>query len=165
MNFSNRISQTLHEEHLATVALMQRLEQFLARNRDSVPDAGDIGARQLCRELATALETEVRRHFDFEEKRLFTFLDAAGEGAIGAHLKDEHNIIRPLGAKIAQLARAAEAGFDQASWSDFRRVGQELCERLFSHVEKEEMALVPLIEETMDAATEARLVQEYIETV
>ena len=31
--FTNRISQTLHEEHCATVALMERLEQLLARHR------------------------------------------------------------------------------------------------------------------------------------
>ena len=31
MSYTNRISQTLHEEHAATVALMERLEQLLAR--------------------------------------------------------------------------------------------------------------------------------------
>jgi hypothetical protein len=30
MSFTNRISQTLHEEHRATIALMERLEQLIA---------------------------------------------------------------------------------------------------------------------------------------
>ena len=33
MSFTNRISQTLHEEHRATIALMERLEQLMARHR------------------------------------------------------------------------------------------------------------------------------------
>ena len=37
MTFTNRISQTLHDEHGATVALMERLEQLLARGRRAGP--------------------------------------------------------------------------------------------------------------------------------
>jgi len=55
-------------------------------------------------------------------------------------------------------------GFDHAGWDEFRRRGQELCERLLAHVQKEEMALLPLIEESMDADTEARLLHDYVET-
>jgi hypothetical protein len=56
-----------------------------------------------------------------------------------------------------------EQGFDNATWDEFRRCGQELCERMLAHVQKEEMALLPLLEESMDADTEARLFQEYVE--
>ena len=31
MSFTNRISQMLHQEHRATVALMERLEQLIGR--------------------------------------------------------------------------------------------------------------------------------------
>ena len=34
---------------------------------------------------------------------------------------------------------------------------------MLTHVQKEEMALLPLINETMDADTEARLYVEYVE--
>ncbi len=41
MNFRNRICQTLHDEHVASIALMERLEQAFARYRNKVPDAKD----------------------------------------------------------------------------------------------------------------------------
>ena len=106
----------------------------------------------------------MRRHFDFEEDQLFTYLNGTGDEAIGALLTDEHRVIRPLGAEVAKLAREAAAqGFDEATWSKFRRPAQELCQRLLAHVEKEEMALLPLLQDAMDADTEARLLDEYLE--
>jgi hypothetical protein len=36
---------------------------------------------------------------------------------------------------------------------------------MLAHVQKEEMALLPLLEETMDADAETRLYQEYVENV
>jgi hemerythrin-like domain-containing protein len=164
MSFANGIARTLHDEHCATVALMERLDQFIARHRRAPPPAGDRAAAQLLADLAASLEAEVERHFAFEEEHLFTYLAAAGDEAIGAHLTDEHGAIRPLGAEIVRLARgAAERGFDAAGWNDFRRIGAELCERLLAHVQKEEMALLPLIEESMDKETETRLLQQYLE--
>ena len=164
--FNNRISQTLHEEHRATVALMERLEQLIARHRRGPPAADDRGVAQLLSDLSTGVEAEVQRHFAFEEERLFTYLAAVGDDAIGAHLTDEHAAMRPLGVRIAALARdAAARGFDAGSWEEFRRLGQELCERMLAHVQKEEMALLPLIEDSMDAETEARLLQDYLESV
>jgi hemerythrin-like domain-containing protein len=164
--FNNRISQTLHDEHRATVALMERLEQLIARHRRGPPAADDRGVAQLLSDLSTGVEAEVQRHFAFEEQSLFPYLAAVGDDAIGAHLTDEHAAMRPLGVRIAALARdAAARGFDTASWDEFRRSGQELCERMLAHVQKEEMALLPLIEESMDAETEARLLQDYLESV
>src|SRR6516225_7565616 len=165
MSFTNRVSQRLHEEHRATVALMERLEHLLARHRRA-PDNGDPAVSLLLSELSASLETEVRRHFDFEEDQLFTYLNGTGDEAIGALLTDEHRVIRPLGAEVAKLARAAAAqGFDEATWSKFRRPAQELCQRLLAHVEKEEMALLPLLQDSMDADTEARLLDEYLERI
>jgi iron-sulfur cluster repair protein YtfE (RIC family) len=165
MNFANRISQTLHEEHRATIALMERVEQLLSRyRRNTPPPSADQGVAQLMSELSIALEAEIKRHFAFEEESLFPYLQAAGDDAIGAHLTDEHNAIRPIGAEVAKLARdAAALGFDESTWLQFRRLGQELCDRLLTHVQKEEMALLPLLDEGMDAETEARLFQEYVE--
>jgi len=165
MSFTNRISQTLHDEHRATIALMERLEQLLARHRRGAPDVGERGVAQLLSDLCTGVEGEVQRHFAFEEDHLFTYLGAIGDDAIGAHLTDEHVAMRPIGVRVAALARAAAVGgFDAAGWDEFRRLGQELCERMLAHVQKEEMALLPLIEDSMDAETEARLLQEYLET-
>src|SRR3990172_2814652 len=97
MSFTNRISQTLHEEHRATIALMERLEQLMARHRPGPPHIGAAGGAQLLGDLATGAEAEVRRHFAFEEPHLFSYLDAVGDGAIGAHLTEEHAAMRPIG--------------------------------------------------------------------
>lgn len=166
MSSPNRICQTLHEEHCATVALMERLEQMLARyRRGGPPDAGDRALAALLADLSAGVEGEVQRHFAFEETHLFPYLSAAGDAAIGEHLTEEHAAIRPIGAEIASLARAAvTGGFDEAGWNAFRRLGQELCERLLTHVQKEEMALLPMLEENMDAETEARLLRDYLES-
>jgi hemerythrin-like domain-containing protein len=163
--FTNRISQKLHDEHGATVALMERLEQVINRYRRSgPPPVTDAAVKQLLSELLTGVQSEIERHFAFEEDQLFTYLTELGDEAIGAHLTEEHRVIRPTGTRIAMLARDASAqGFDAAKWDEFCRLGQELSERLLMHVQKEEMALLPLIEENMDAETEARLYQEYVE--
>ncbi len=161
MEFSNRVSQKLHEEHMATVALLERLERLAAGR--SPPPAGDPAAGRLLGDVATAFEAEVWRHFDFEEDHLFTYLAQAGDAEIGAHLTEDHQVIRPLGARIIAMARAARTqGFDEAGWAEFRRLAFELCERLNAHVQKEESALVPLLDEQMDAATEARLYEDYV---
>jgi hemerythrin-like domain-containing protein len=165
MSFTNPVSQALHEEHRATVALMERLEQWLARTRRSgPPDVADPAVAQLLSDLAAGVEEEVQRHFAFEEEQLFTYLSAAGDEAIGAHLTDEHDAIRPLGSALAAAARtAAVQGFDQGRWEELRRLGGELCERMLAHVQKEEMALLPLLEESMDAETASRLLRDYLE--
>ena len=166
MNFTNRISQVLHEEHRATIALMERLEQLLARHRASAPGGDDRIVAQLLADLSTGVQSEVERHFDFEERQLFPYLEAAGDDAIGAHLTSEHEAMRPLGLGLATLAREASTqGFDQAKWEEFRRVGLELCERMLAHVQKEEMALLPLLDEVMDGESEARLYENYVENI
>lgn len=164
--FANRVSQVLHDEHRATIALMERLEQLIVRYRTTPADSKDAIVSKLLRDLSTEVQSEVERHFGFEEEQLFPYLEAAGDEAIGAHLTSEHQAMRPLGVRVAELARqAASEGFDQARWDEFRRVGQELCERMLSHVQKEEMALLPLLDEVMDPEAEARLYEAYNETI
>jgi hemerythrin-like domain-containing protein len=167
MTFANRISRTLHDEHRATITLMERLEQLIVRHRaGKSPDIQDRAVAQLLSELSVGVAAEVQRHFDFEEQQLFPYLEAAGDEAIGAHLTSEHDAMRPLGLRLAALAREASVrGFEQANWEEFRRIGQELCERMLAHVQKEEMALLPLLDEVMEPEVEARLYENYVESV
>lgn len=167
MSFTNRISQTLHDEHGATVALMERLEQLLARGRRGGPPVkSDSNVARLLSDLSAGIESEIERHFAFEEDHLFTYLKAMGDAGIGEHLTSEHEAMRPLGKRVAALARAALAnGFTPAEWDEFTRLGQELGDLMLAHVQKEEMALLPIIEDNMDPETEARLYQEYVENV
>ncbi|MDH4108717.1 MAG: hemerythrin domain-containing protein [Gammaproteobacteria bacterium] len=163
MMFRNRICQRLHDEHAATVTSMERLESLIARHRGAPPTGADADS-MLLRGIADNVELEVSPHFDFEEQHLFTYLEDMGDAAIGAHLASEHESMRPLGRRLAELARsAAQSGFDDASWSEFRRIGAELSERMLTHVQKEEMALLPLLDEAMDPATETRLFEAYTE--
>jgi len=166
MSYTNRISQTLHDEHGATVALMERLEQMLARGRRSPPDKADGNVARLLSDLAAGMEAEIERHFAFEEEHIFTYLEAIGDTGIGEHLTGEHAAIRPIGARVAEMARAAAAsGFSPVEWEEFKRLANDLGDRMLAHVQKEEMALLPVIEENMDPETEERLYQEYVEHV
>ena len=71
MTFTNRISQTLHEEHRATTALMELLENLIVRQRRSgPPNASDRGTAQLLSALSAGVEAEVERHFAFEEQKV-----------------------------------------------------------------------------------------------
>jgi hemerythrin-like domain-containing protein len=164
MSYTNRISQTLHDEHGATVALMERLEQMLARGRRGPPEKADGNVARLLSDLSAGMEAEIERHFAFEEEHIFTYLEAIGDVDIGEHLTDEHAAIRPIGTRVAEIARAAATdGFSPVEWEEFARLASDLCDRMLAHVQKEEMALLPVIEENMDPETEERLYQEYVE--
>ena len=167
MDFTNRVCQILHDEHSATLVLFERVGQLLGRHkRADPPDSTDPGVARLLRDFRTWVDTEIKRHFDFEENELFTYLDEHGDKALGASLTDEHRVIRPIGARLGVLAQdAADRPFEAAKWDEFWRLGQVLCERIQGHVQKEEMALLPAIEDAMDPDTEARLYQEYVDSM
>ena len=165
MNFHNRICQTLHDEHLANIALLQRVGQLLGSQGRTPPNNDQI-VQRLLSDLSSGMASEVKHHFDFEESALFTYLDSIGESTIGAHLTQEHSMLRPLITQLCETAQATkERGFDAESWNQFRRLGAELCGQLSAHIQKEEMALLPLIDENMDPETEVRLYQDYMENV
>jgi len=165
MQFANRISQTLHDEHMATIALMERLEAIIGRFRkDNPPDGRDPAVAKLLGDLAIGLTHELNHHFDFEEAELFGILAEAGDETVATELAEEHVVIRPVAAALVELAGEARAqGFDAARWEEFRRLGQDLCARLVPHAQKEEMALLPVLDENMDAETEAKLYEIYAE--
>ena len=161
--FRNRVCQKLYEEHAAVQALLQRLEQAVAKQRDDVPDAKDPPLAKLMSDLASELPGEVDRHFDFEEAELFSFLAEAGNAGIGAHLTYEHSIIRPIGAALVKLIKEVRGqGFNAASWAEFRKHGQQLVMTLAPHAHKEDMALLPMLEDAMDEAKEEELYEKYV---
>ena len=164
MNFKNRVCQKLHDEHAAVIALLERLVQTIARHRDSAPDAKDPMVAKLLSDLAAELPGEVERHFAFEEADLFSYLGEAGNWDIGRHLTYEHGIIRPIGAALVRLIGDVRAqGFDAARWVEFRRLGQDLHDNLVPHARKEDMALLPMLDDLMDAEKEIQLYEKYVE--
>ncbi len=167
MSFDYRITQTLHEEHCATTALLERLDHILLRFRQTdLPDAkGDAVVARLLADLSIALEFELNRHFVFEEERLIPLLGAAGDLAIGALLTDEHAVMRPVVATLGMLVREIRTkSFDAIRWTQFRRLGLELCDRLRSHIQKEDVGFLPALDQLIDAETAAALYEDYIES-
>jgi iron-sulfur cluster repair protein YtfE (RIC family) len=149
MEFNRRISRRLHEEHAATLALWGRLESVLAAGRH---DAA------LLKGAAASLERELDRHFRFEEAELFPRLAEAGEGDIGELLREEHETIRAAGIRFIALAK------EDSLSKDLRTLGLELAERLVSHVQKEEMALLPALDDFIDEETDHELDSAYAAT-
>ncbi|MBS0338701.1 MAG: hemerythrin domain-containing protein [Proteobacteria bacterium] len=160
MQFERHISRRLHEEHQAHLDLLARFEQIVARARDA-PPADDAWAA-LARALATGLEQETAHHFEFEERELFPRLAAAGEADIGQLLTEEHETIREVAGPLpAQLRASVAAGFDAQAWRALRAAGLELAERMQAHIQKEEMALLPAVEDLLDEEADRELAAAY----
>jgi hemerythrin-like domain-containing protein len=161
MMYSNRVCQKLHDEHMATLALLEKLERFIAGNKP--PEATDTAARSLLIDLAVAFENEIWRHFGFEEKHLFDYFAESGDTEMGRLLTAEHAQIRSLGARIITMARAAAAsGFTPSAWNEFRPLARQLAEQLATHAQKEEGVLIPLLQDSMESETEEQLYTAYV---
>jgi hemerythrin-like domain-containing protein len=150
MNFHRQTPQALDAEHRASLALYGKLEQALvARDRE--------GLARLAGPLARHLESEVSHHFDFEERELFPRLAEAGEGDIAELLGEEHAAIREVAASLLPLVEAGPATLDAAQSGDFRRLALELVERQVAHIQKESMALLPMLDDLLDDETDRAL--------
>ena len=156
-------ARVLHEEHMASRNLLNRLEQALAAHQPGRPPAADDGRfGQLLGDLIVALEGEVRRHFAFEEDQIFPRLAADGDGDIGDMLSEEHGEILPLATELTELARTARRdGFEPDAWNKFRRLGLSFTELLGAHIEKEEAGLIPAIEAMLEPAADDDLATDY----
>jgi len=155
--FRTQVSRMLDEEHRANLELLDRVEKALAR-----PSAGDPELARLARTFAQHLELELTRHFDFEEKELFPRMDEAGDGELGALLTEEHKSIREVGAELLPLARTAAAGeLDEASLARLKRAALEMVERLVGHIQKETVALLPLLDNLLDEDVDRELASAY----
>ena len=162
MEFNLNITRRLHEEHTATLTAWSRLEQQLAARGTQWPPAeGDEIASHL-RACAGMLAQEVSQHFAFEEAQLFPRLEENGEGDIAQLLAEEHDVIREAAQQFSALqARAARGELDDAGWRTLKTVALELVERLVSHVQKEEMSLLPALDDLIDEETDRELITEY----
>lgn len=162
MDFTSRIAQLIHEDHSETIALIESLEEMVAKARRNTPDVNDPQVSKTLKKAAEMIAHETRGHFHFEENNLFPLLEEAGDVAIGAHLREEHASILPLGERAETLANDALAnGFTDESWKEFRNLTGEMTERMLSHIQKEEMALLPLLEDLLDPETDMELSEAF----
>ncbi len=162
MDFSRRTAQLLHEEHRATIAMIEGLETMIARAKRTAPDANDPEIAKILQQVNLTVEQDVRGHFAFEESELFTRLAEFGDAAIGEHLTDEHRAMLPIGEQVAAIAtKSISDGFTDESWIEFKALTGELIERMLAHIQKEEMALLPMLEELLDPETDMELAEIY----
>ena len=139
MMFTTQVSRRLHEEHDATLALWSRVQ------RDPLG---------IAREALAALKGEIGKHFEFEEKLLFPLLAACGQGDLCDMLTDEHEVIRGAAARAEALLAAARQ--DAA-----RSVMLGLAEEIIAHASKEEVSLLPALDDALNEETDEQLTLEY----
>ena len=162
MELQRQISRKLYEEHVAVIDLLGRFGRALWRLGAAPPAADDAAWRVLLAQVGTALEYEITRHFELEETQLFPRLHARGEGDLAELLFEDHEVIREVTRPLLGLvARAQAGGLDAAGWRALKASGMELVERLGAHAEKEQGALVPLVDEMLDEATDLELWTQY----
>lgn len=163
MELQRQISRKLYDEHVAVLDLLDRFGRALGRLGVEPPAADDMGWRMLLAQVATALEHEITRHFELEETQLFPRLHAHGEGDLAELLFEDHELIRAVTRPLLGLVASAQAGgLDAAGWRALKAAGLELVERLGAHAEKEQGALVPLVDELLDEAADQALWADYV---
>ena len=163
MDFQLQTSRRLYEEHVATLDLLSRVERvFTGRAGAYPPCGGDAIWPAFARTLLGAIDVEVARHFEFEERYLFPRLEEAGDGDLAALLNEEHATIRAVAQPLAVLLRKTLAGDAQAAeWQSMKVLALEFSERLGSHAQKEDGALLPVLENLLDADTDRELFAQY----
>jgi hemerythrin-like domain-containing protein len=153
----HQVSQVLDNEHRSSLDLLGRVEQAFVRAH------GAAGFTPLAPAFIRLIEHEISRHFEFEEGELFTRMTEAGEGDIAGLLRDEHDAIRAVAAELLPLARTAAAGsLDECGWVELRRGVLEMVERQVAHIQKESMALLPMLDDhLLDDDTDSALALAY----
>lgn len=153
----------LHDEHLEIETLMTRLQGFTRRQGLEPPSEADRHAvMSKLWEIIAGIETLLFGHLAFEEEHLFPRLAANGETDMGELLTAEHVSIRAAAGSIIEIARAARRqGFTAESYRRFHRLANELADRVISHAAKEEMALLPMVEELLSAEDDMELASAY----
>jgi hemerythrin-like domain-containing protein len=151
-------SRQLHEEHVHVLGLLDRLAAAAALLGGRPPEPDDESWGPLLPQLANALQHEVTRHFDLEEKRLFPLLREHGHGDLAELLLEEHRVIREVARPLLDLlARARARSLDQAGGKSLRLLILELVDRLGAHARMEEDALVPVVDEILDEETDLEI--------
>ena len=157
---TTQVGRMLDEEHRSNLELLERVERAVGRAPESTPDLAALLGR-----FAHAMEHDIDRHFRFEEEVLFPLLAEAGDGAMAALLAEEHQAIRDVTEEMLPLVQdMAEGRGDEESWDRLRLAALELVERQVAHIQKETMALLPLLEDLLDAETDGQLALDYAAT-
>lgn len=163
MEPTKQAMRMLHREHVTVIDLLRRLSQLLSQYDSSNPPAEDNTiAGDFLSQLRGALINEIERHFQFEEDALFPLLEEDGEEDLSDLLREDHIVLVPIIRAVAEaIAGAQTSGFSVANWAAFHPLAGELADRLTDHAEKEEMSLVPLLDDLLEDDQDAELAAAY----
>jgi len=162
MEFSRRTAQLLHEDHASTIGLIEELDEVLRKAGRRQPDLADAATRRTLSKATEMIDREIRGHFAFEENELFTRLEEAGDVGIGAHLREEHAALLPLGEEVGRIAaEALDNGFGNESWKRFRDIAGQLIEMMYAHVQKEEMGLLQALDDLLEPEEDMELAETF----
>ena len=162
MQLTRQVNRLLHDEHVHVQRLLDRLGALLTQDHAEALRAPSSEVAAFLRDLAGVLEHGLQRHFRFEEENLFPRLEDEGEGDMAALLREEHEGLLPLAAELLGRIRQALAGTLIATeWADCRRLALEFAERQSDHIEKEERALLPALEEALDEEQDLEISAAY----
>lgn len=156
-----QVSRMLDEEHRANLELLGQLEQALVPARRAA--AGhDAALATVLNRFSRHLAHDVGRHFEFEENELFPRMAEAGDGDMAALLTEEHAAIREVAAELQPLLVGAAAGtLSRSGWDALTRTTLEIVERQVTHIQKEAVALLPLLDDLLDETTDRELTFAY----
>ena len=144
---------------------MERLDAVYGAQSGSARREKSDGGEAFECDLSAGLRGGGRAPFCIRGKPALQIFGGNGRrrhrGALDERARDHS----PARSRVAELIAGAARKSSAAEWEEFVRLGQELSDCLLPHVRKEEMALLPLIEENMDGETEVRLYGKYVENV
>ncbi|MEO7937568.1 MAG: hemerythrin domain-containing protein [Burkholderiaceae bacterium] len=157
MSSSRQVGRALDEEHRSNLALLDKVEHAVARANHA-----DTAFAGLMAQFARAMEHDIERHFRFEEESLFPLMRDAGDGEMADLLVEEHAVIREIASELLPLARAAAAGtIDDAQRAMLKQHAMEMIERQVAHIQKETMALLPMLDDLLDEESDRTLAFAY----
>ena len=165
MEYALGICNTLHADHMMTVRMLENLETALTRiGRKNPPAADDPELSRLLTDLVAIMQSEISSHFGFEEDHLFPRIEEIGDTGMLAILREEHNIIRPLAARITEVVKESRtSGFTPDLWAELYDLGLELAERETFHIQKEEMGFLPLLDQFIEPDEDGALSMAFAE--
>ncbi len=155
MNFLRQVSRLLDDEHRSSIALLDRLGHALASHDETALQA-------MAMPLLRQLEHEIGHHFGFEETEIFPRMAEAGDADLAALLAEEHDTLRAVAAELQPLARQlAQGTLPAPQRARLQRLALELVERQVAHIQKETMALLPMLDDLLDDEIDRQLSVTY----
>jgi hemerythrin-like domain-containing protein len=156
--YVKEVSRALDKEHRATLDLLDRVERVV---RHAGP-ARDPELVKLVGVFCRHVEMELERHFAFEENELFPRMKDSGDGDMAELLREEHEAIHAVAHELLPLGHEAAMGkLGERGWDALRRATLEMSERLRAHIDKETMALLPLVDDLLDDNVDRELAFAY----